>query len=75
VPPQAAIESMRLVPVLFELGARPHPPAALYRAYLEQSHVFVGVYWQSYGWLAPGETRSGLDHEYVLSDGCHGSCT
>jgi predicted ATPase len=60
---------MQLVPVLFELGARPHPPAELYRAYLEQSHVFVGVYWQSYGWIAPGETRSGIEDEYALSEG------
>ena len=53
-----AIESLRLTPVMFELGARPHPPRALYRAYLEQSDVFVGVYWESYGWVAPGEDLS-----------------
>ena len=46
-----AIESLRLTPVMFELGARPHPPRALYRAYLEQSDVFVGLYWESYGWV------------------------
>ena len=49
-----AIERLRLIPVLFELGARPHPPRALYRSYLDQSDVFVGVYWQRYGWVAPG---------------------
>ena len=31
----AAVSHLRLVPVMFELGARPHPPADLYRAYLE----------------------------------------
>jgi predicted ATPase len=62
-----AIESLRLTPVMFELGARPHPPRALYRAYLEQSDVFVGLYWQSYGWVAPGEDVSGLEEEYRLS--------
>jgi hypothetical protein len=62
-----AIESLRLTPVMFELGARPHPPRALYRAYLEQSDVFVGVYWESYGWVAPGEDLSGLEDEYRLS--------
>jgi hypothetical protein len=41
--------------VMFELGARPHPPRELYRAYLRQSHVFVGIYHQRYGWVAPGE--------------------
>ena len=39
-----AIESLHLTPVMFELGARPYPPRALYRAYLEQSDVFVGLY-------------------------------
>src|SRR5690349_9502996 len=48
---QRAIETLRLTPVMFELGARPYPPRSLYRAYLEQSHVFLGVYWQSYGWV------------------------
>jgi len=58
-----AIESLRLTPVMFELGARPHPPRALYRAYLEQSDVFVGLYWESYGWVPPGEDLSGLEDE------------
>ena len=62
-----AISNLRLTPVLFELGARPHPADKLYRAYLEQSHVFVGVYWQSYGWVAPGAEISGLEDEYARS--------
>ena len=41
---RAAIERMHLAPVMFELGARPHPPREVYRAYLEQSDVFVGIY-------------------------------
>jgi predicted ATPase len=64
-----AVERLRLVPVMFELGARPHPPRQLYRSYLAQSQVFVGVYWQSYGWVAPGEQVSGLEDEYLLSAG------
>jgi predicted ATPase len=63
----AAIERLRFSPVLFELGARPHPPRALYRAYLEQSHVFVGIYWERYGWVAPGMEISGLEDEYELA--------
>ena len=54
---------------MFELGARPHPPRPVYRAYLAQSQVFVGIYWQSYGWVAPGEQISGLEDEYRLSAG------
>jgi predicted ATPase len=64
---RAAIERLHLVPVMFELGARPHPPRELYRAYLAQSHVFVGIYWQRYGWVAPGEEVSGLEDEYRLA--------
>lgn len=62
-----AIERLRLAPVLFELGARPHPPKDLYRAYLDQSHIFIGIYWQKYGWVAPEMTISGLEDEYLLS--------
>lgn len=64
---RAAIESLRLAPVMFELGARPHPPRALYRSYLQQSDIFLGIYGSSYGWVAPGEEISGLEDEYRLS--------
>ena len=63
-----AIEALHLTPVMFELGARPHPARALYRAYLDQSHVFLGMYWERYGWVAPDESVSGLEDEYLLSD-------
>jgi predicted ATPase len=62
-----AIESLGLTPVMFERGARPHPPRSVYGAYLEQSHVFVGVYWQRYGWVGPDAEVSGLEDEYELS--------
>src|SRR5690242_594671 len=64
-----AVTRRRLVPVMFELGARPHPPREVYRAYLAQSQVFIGIYWQRYGWVAPGERISGLEDEYLLSAG------
>lgn len=63
---RGAIAGLHLTPVMFELGARPHPPRELYRAYLAQSEVFVGIYWQQYGWVAPGEQTSGLEDEYLL---------
>jgi predicted ATPase len=65
----AAITQLRLTPVLFELGARPYPPRDLYRAYLEQSDVFIGIYAGSYGWVAAGMEVSGLEDEYRLSAG------
>jgi predicted ATPase len=64
-----AVSRLRLVPVMFELGARPHPARQVYRAYLAQSQIFVGIYWQSYGWVAPGQQVSGLEDEYRLSAG------
>src|SRR6266566_4776542 len=64
-----AITQLRLTPVLFESGARPYPPRELYRAYLAQSDIFLGLYWQRYGWVAPGMQASGLEDEYQLSTG------
>ncbi|MET0326925.1 MAG: DUF4062 domain-containing protein [Ilumatobacteraceae bacterium] len=62
-----AISALRLTPVMFELGARPHPPQELYRAYLAQSDIFVGLYWQRYGWIGPGMDISGLEDEFRRS--------
>jgi signal transduction histidine kinase/DNA-binding NarL/FixJ family response regulator len=64
---RGAITRLHLTPVLFELGARPHPPQTLYRAYLAQSDVFIGLYWQRYGWVAPDMDISGLEDEYRLA--------
>jgi predicted ATPase len=65
---RTAIEQLHLIPVMFDLGARAHPPRALYRSYLAQSQVFLGIYWQRYGWIAPDETISGIEDEYELSE-------
>jgi hypothetical protein len=63
----AAISALGLTPVMFEQGARPQPPQDLYRAYLAQSDVFVGLYWQSYGQVPTGSEISGLEEEFELS--------
>lgn len=65
---QTAIQNIHLIPVMFELGARPHPPKDLYQAYLSQSQIFIGIYWQSYGWIAENEKISGLEDELLLSE-------
>ena len=73
---RTAIERMRLAPVMFELGARPHPPREVYRSYLAQSDIFVGIYADSYGWVAPEEEISGLEDEYNLAPrACRSSST
>jgi predicted ATPase len=63
-----AITALRLTPVMFEAGARPHPPREVYQAYLAQSDVFVGIYWQRYGQLNAGMEVSGLEEEFLLSE-------
>jgi hypothetical protein len=62
-----AITALRLTPVMFEAGARPHPPREVYQAYLAQSDVFVGIYWQRYGQVNAGMEVSGLEEEFLLS--------
>jgi predicted ATPase len=64
-----AISALRLTPVMFEAGARPYPPTEVYRAYLAQADVFIGLYWQRYGQLVPGAQVSGLEEEFDLSGG------
>jgi predicted ATPase len=64
-----AVSALRLSPVMFEAGARPYPPAEVYRAYLAQADVFIGVYWQQYGQLVPGTQVSGVEEEFELSGG------
>ncbi|MCL3819354.1 ATP-binding protein [Aeromicrobium wangtongii] len=64
-----ALSALRLTPVMFEAGARPQPPTDLYRAYLAQSDVFIGLYWQEYGQLVPDNGVSGLEDEFELARG------
>ena len=66
-----AVTRLRLVPVMFELGARPHPPRSVYRAYLAQSQVFVGIYWQSY---SVGSHRAKRSRGWRMSTGCRPGC-
>ena len=64
-----AVSALRLTAVMFEAGARPYPPAEVYRSYLAQADVFIGVYWQRYGQLVPGMRVSGLEEEFDLPGG------
>jgi len=64
-----AVRALRLAPVLFELGARPHPPRDLYVAYVQQSDIFIGIYGREYGWVGPGMDISGIEDEYLLASG------
>ena len=63
-----AIRSINHEPILFEdIGARPHPPRDVYKARLEISQIFVGIYKESYGWIAPEMDVSGVEDEFRLA--------
>jgi predicted ATPase len=62
-----AISALRLTPVMFESGARPYEPRDVYQAYLAQSDIFIGLYWQRYGQVDADTGQSGLDEEFDLS--------
>ena len=64
-----AIEQLHLAPVMLDLGARPHPPREQYQTYLAQSDLFIGIYWQSYGWVSFGAEISGVEDELRLAAG------
>ena len=65
---RTAVRSLNHDPILFEdIGARPHPPREVYKTRLEESHVFVGVYRDSYGWIAPDMTISGIEDEFEIA--------
>lgn len=66
---RTAIRNLKLHPVLFEMAARPHPPREMYKANLEQSQIYLGIFWKSYGWVAPEMSISGIEDEYNLSAG------
>ncbi len=60
-----AIEQLRLTPIMFEVGARDHSPRDVYLSYLDQSDVFVGIYWESIGWAAEGGGPTGIEEEFA----------
>ena len=63
-----AIRSINHEPILFEdIGARPHPPRDVYKARLEISQIFIGIYKESYGWIAPEMDISGIEDEFRLA--------
>ena len=52
-----AIAQLRLIPVMFEAGARPYPPRDVYTTYLSQSELFVGIYPSLFYIKAPAPDR------------------
>ena len=69
-----AVSALRLTPVMFESGARPYPPRRLYRAYLAQSDIFIGLYWERYGWVARDMRVRGSRTSSISPARCRAYC-
>jgi len=71
---RGAITGLPYAPVMFELGARPHPARELDRAYLAQTEVFAGIYRGLHACVRGASTRPvELGHDRVagsLSPAC-----
>jgi tetratricopeptide (TPR) repeat protein len=64
---RSAILKLNFVPIQFEReGARAEPPREFYLRKLQDSHIVVAIYRNSYGWVdeAKGMRISGLEDEY-----------
>ncbi len=46
---------------------RPYPTRDVYKARLESSHIFVAIYRESYGWVAPDMDISGIEDEFLIA--------
>ncbi|HEX6146724.1 MAG TPA: adenylate/guanylate cyclase domain-containing protein, partial [Acidimicrobiia bacterium] len=57
---KSAIKSLRLVPAGVDLGSLPGQDGPA----LEDADIFVGIYWQSYGWTTDDSPVSDLEQEY-----------
>ncbi|MEG3082049.1 DUF4062 domain-containing protein [Sphingomonas sp. PB2P12] len=67
---RAAITGLNFEPVQFEReGARAEPPRHFYLRKLQDSHIVVGIYRESYGWIDAKNDMalSGLEDEYRAS--------
>lgn len=63
------IEGMELTALYFEETARPHPAAKVYRKFVAETDIFVGIYGTGYGWVDTdaGMSISGVEDEWQLS--------
>lgn len=59
----SAVEALRLTPVMLEGDAPAGPP------HVDQADVFIGIYWQSYGSVAPETGLSTIEAELNRSAG------
>jgi tetratricopeptide (TPR) repeat protein len=59
-----AIDSLNHEPILFEhIGARSTSAREVYLNRLDNSDIFIGIYRNNYGWIAPDSSISGIEDE------------
>ena len=65
-------EKFRWRTFLFESTSRPYPPRAVYKAAIEQSQIFLGIYGTEYGWIDTenGMQISGIHDEWRIATEC-----
>ena len=64
-----AIEDLNVMAVMLETGPGVDPSRVEVGADLQPSDIFVGLYWQRYGRVAPDQEISRLEDEYRRSTG------
>ena len=65
---KSAIKSLRLIPAGVDLDSTPGQDGPA----LEEADIFVGIYWQSNGWVTEDSHSSALEQEYERSAGLPG---
>lgn len=65
-------EKFRWRTFLFESTSRPHPSRDVYKAAIEQSQIFLGIYGTGYGWIDTenGMQISGIHDEWCIATEC-----
>jgi hypothetical protein len=64
-----AVEDLNMMAVMLETGPGVDPSRVEVGADLQPSDIFVGLYWQRYGRVAPDQEISRLEDEYRRSTG------
>src|SRR6266851_1485907 len=64
-----AIRDLKLHPLVLEDDAYSSAKQEMYRAYVEQSHIFIGVFWKSPGSVVSAQAISNLEDAFLRSSG------
>lgn len=65
----SAINSLRLTSSSPSGDSHTHTLRAMRLAHLEQSQVYIGIFWKNYGFITPGSEISDIEAEYECSCG------